>query len=398
MRTITTILFLCFVIGRISAQSPSRMSYQAVVRNATNALVVNVPVKMRITILQGAMATAVYTELHNPTTNANGLVSIEIGGGISSSGSFTGIDWSKGPFFIKTETDPANGTNYSISGTTQLLSVPYAMYTGDVNSTLSKTGDTLSIGSKRYVIPGIKDVSGIGVSAAGITSHSCGASNVHNPAIPYGTMTDQEGNVYRTVQIGTQVWMAENLKTTKIMDSAQWIKDTTGGYSYYDFNSAYDCPYGKLYNGYAVHNQNQLCPTGWHVPSDAEWSNLQGFLGGKPENGSLTGPGSWIGGVNAMRTAGSQYWDTVFMPGGTNSSGLSALPGGSIFKYGWWATMGQFGNYWSSTKNVGLNYPRILYGNSAIRVTATSLAGWSVRCVKDVSGALATINNGLVSY
>lgn len=108
-----------------SAQAPQKMSYQAVIRNSSNALVTNTQVGMQISILQGsASGTAVYTETQIPTTNANGLVSIEIGG----TAVFEAIDWANDIYFIKTETDPAGGTNYTITGTSQLLSVPYALY------------------------------------------------------------------------------------------------------------------------------------------------------------------------------------------------------------------------------------------------------------------------------
>ena len=108
------------------AQAPEKMSYQAVIRGANNALVTNQQVGMQISILQGS--TAVYEETQTPTSNTNGLVSLEIGTGTVISGSFTAIDWSVGTYFIKTETDPTGGTNYTITGTSQLLSVPYALY------------------------------------------------------------------------------------------------------------------------------------------------------------------------------------------------------------------------------------------------------------------------------
>ena len=111
------------------AQSPEKMSYQAVVRNSSDALVTNQAVGMRISILQTtATGTAVYAETQTPTTNINGLVSLEIGTGTPVTGTFAGIDWAAGPYFIKTETDPAGGTNYTITGTSQLMSVPYALY------------------------------------------------------------------------------------------------------------------------------------------------------------------------------------------------------------------------------------------------------------------------------
>lgn len=121
------------------AQAPEKMSYQAVIRGTNNNLVTSAAIGMKISILQGsALGTAVYVETQTSTSNANGLVSIEIGNGTVVSGSFTAIDWSNGPYFIQTETDPAGGTNYSISGTSQLLSVPYALH--------AKTAETVSGG------------------------------------------------------------------------------------------------------------------------------------------------------------------------------------------------------------------------------------------------------------
>jgi len=115
----------------VYAQSPQKMSYQCVVRNSAGALVANQAVGIKISILKGSSTgTVVFSETYspNPQTNANGLVTVEIGGGTATVGTFAGIDWSAGPYFMKTETDPAGGTNYTISGTSQLLSVPYALY------------------------------------------------------------------------------------------------------------------------------------------------------------------------------------------------------------------------------------------------------------------------------
>ena len=112
-----------------NAQAPQKISYQAVVRNSSNNLIVSAKVGMRLTILQGSISgSAVYVETQSPTTNANGLISIEIGGGVNVSGSFDSIEWPKGPYFVKTEIDPSGGTNYTISSVSQLLSVPYALY------------------------------------------------------------------------------------------------------------------------------------------------------------------------------------------------------------------------------------------------------------------------------
>jgi hypothetical protein len=114
-----------------NSQAPEKMSYQAIIRDAANKLVANKSVGVKVTILQGSITgTEVYKEIFNPNpqTDANGLVTLEIGGGIQVIGNYASINWAAGPYFIKTETDPTGLTNYTISGTSQLLSVPYALY------------------------------------------------------------------------------------------------------------------------------------------------------------------------------------------------------------------------------------------------------------------------------
>jgi len=129
MRKVFTFLAAVLLTASVFAQAPEKMSYQAVIRNSSEALVTNTTVGMQISILQGsASGTAVYVETQSPTTNANGLVSLEIGVGTVVSGDFTTIDWANGPYFIKTETDPTGGTSYTITSTSQLLSVPYALH------------------------------------------------------------------------------------------------------------------------------------------------------------------------------------------------------------------------------------------------------------------------------
>jgi hypothetical protein len=122
-------LLLSFQLTAALAQAPQKMSYQAVIRNSGNALVTSSPIGMQISILQGsATGTPVYVETQTATTNTNGLISIEIGNGTPVTGTFSSINWAAGPYFIMTETDPTGGTTYSITGTTQLMSVPYALY------------------------------------------------------------------------------------------------------------------------------------------------------------------------------------------------------------------------------------------------------------------------------
>jgi hypothetical protein len=143
MKRLFSILVAILLTASVWAQSPQKMSYQAVVRNSNNSLVTTAQIRMRISILSGsATGTSVYSEVQTTTTNSNGLVSLEIGGGTG----FSTINWMNGSYFIKTETDPTGGTNYTITGVSQLLSVPYAFATETVkgiNASGAQNGEVL---------------------------------------------------------------------------------------------------------------------------------------------------------------------------------------------------------------------------------------------------------------
>lgn len=177
MKTIIAICATILFAASVFAQAPNKMSYQAIIRNNSNALVSNQAVGMQVSILQGSSSgTAIFIEMHKPTTNANGLASFEIGGGQPLSGSFSGINWGAGPYYIKTETDPAGGTNYTITSSTQLLSVPYALFSA--NGTPGPQG--------LQGIPGTNGNDGA-VNAWGLSGNS-GTSSTNNFI---GTIDDQ---------------------------------------------------------------------------------------------------------------------------------------------------------------------------------------------------------------
>ena len=147
MKTIVTLCFALFLTAFSFAQTPQLMGYQAIIRNNNNQLVVNNSVGLQVSILQGsATGSAVFVERHFPRTNTNGLISINIGAGTTVSGVFGSISWVNGPYFIKTETDLNGGSNYSISGISQLLSVPYALNAKSAETatiaTTAKTAET----------------------------------------------------------------------------------------------------------------------------------------------------------------------------------------------------------------------------------------------------------------
>ena len=128
------ILFILLVISvNICAQAPQKMSYQAVIRNSNNSLIVSTPIGIKVSVLQGSVnGTVAYSETQIQNTNINGLVSLEIGMGTALIGTFASINWANGPYFIQTEVDPNGGVNYSVIGVTELISVPYALYSGNV--------------------------------------------------------------------------------------------------------------------------------------------------------------------------------------------------------------------------------------------------------------------------
>lgn len=186
MKRMFPFLAVVLVSASVFAQSPQKMSYQAVIRNSSNQLISNQQIAMQISILQGsASGTAVYTETQSPITNSNGLISIEVGGGTIVSGNFASIDWANGPYFLKTETDPLGGGNYTITGTSELLSVPYAKfaeYAGNVTGqVLSISNDTLYLNNDTYVV--LPDTSAYSLMAGTFNklstkgSETCNAEN-----------------------------------------------------------------------------------------------------------------------------------------------------------------------------------------------------------------------------
>jgi uncharacterized protein (TIGR02145 family) len=228
----------------------------------------------------------------------------------------------------------------------------------------------------------IADIINVNFISVNQSQHSCGANNVHNPAKTYGTMTDQQGNVYKTIVIGAQEWMAENLKTTiyrngnaiaNITDNAQWDGLTTGAWASYNNDSQNDCPYGKLYNWYAAADPGHICPTGWHVPTDDEWTTLTDYLGGAAVAGGK------------MKTTGLQYWISP-NTGATNESGFSGLPGGGRYSFGGFSYVGGYGNWWSSSElDTSSAWLRNLdyYSGSANQSNDDKRDGFSVRCLRD---------------
>ena len=130
-------VMLIFCANFLLSQVPKKMNYQAIIRNSSNTLLINTAMKTRISILlNNSNGTLVYSELHSPISNSNGLVTIEIGTGVPIVGSFSNINWGIGPLYLKTETDPSNGNNFTIVATSQLMSVPYALFADSARASI----------------------------------------------------------------------------------------------------------------------------------------------------------------------------------------------------------------------------------------------------------------------
>jgi len=257
-------------------------------------------------------------------------------------------------------------------------------------------------GSLTYAITGNPSTSGTASFALNIGGKTCMLTrtiisatqiaeiNFTSIGDPLGSfqnnVSDIDGNTYKAVQIGTQQWMAENLKTAKyndgtaipyVTDNTQWENNTTGAWSYYNNDAANNAKYGKLYNWYAVspttNGNKNVCPTGWHVPTDAEWTVLIDYLGGESVAGGK------------LKEVGTTSW---YSPNtdASNTSLFTGLPGGVRSSNGHYNDIGYDCNWWSSSENFTYGtWNRYLYYNAGLagRLTNGKKGGFSVRCLRD---------------
>jgi uncharacterized protein (TIGR02145 family) len=218
-------------------------------------------------------------------------------------------------------------------------------------------------------------------------------------------VTDIDGNNYSTIIINGAEWMAENLRTTKyangdsipnVIDNSQWFSLTSGAWVHYNNDNQYEYPYGKLYNWYTVADSRNVCPTGWHVPSDTEWITLINYL-----DPNANGGDNFNTAGGKMKSAGTQYWLSPNTDA-TNESGFSGQPGGARNGGGTFEFMGYNGLWWSNLETqVGQAWYRLIENDKG-SVTGdddNKKNGFSVRCVKGSSVGiyqLPTENKNLI--
>ena len=382
MRKLFTILLAVFLTATVWAQSPNKMSYQAVIRDASDNLITDTQIGMQISILQGsASGTAVYVETQSPTTNANGLVSLEIGAGTVESGDFATIDWANGPYFIKTETAvEAPLTTYTITGTSQLLSVPYALHAKTAESVtggITETDPSVPIGTQIGEMQYWNGTAWVTVAAG-----NGGQMLSFVGGVPTWTTVVGPTDVYNPAT--SKIWMNRNLGASQVATSStdaaaygdlyQWGRATDGhesrtsgttatlatsdtpghgnfittGSSPYDWRSPQN---DNLWQG--VSGTNNPCPSGYRLPTEAEW------------NAERT---SW-----SSNNAAGAFTSPLKLP----VAGLRLSSNGSL------NDVGSFGFYWSSTVAGTLSRGLYFNGSDAYMTSFYRAIGFSVRCLKD---------------
>ncbi len=255
-------------------------------RNADGTVMASSAVSLTFMIHDAtATGTVVYQESHALTSNAQGLVSCVVGNGVVSQGNFANINWGSGAKFLHVMLGTTD------LGTQQMLSVPYALYGGATNVTVSLTGDTLKIGGNSVIVPGVSAANPTSIGGLGsqvlVGNTTCANEYISVTGCGGQTSLTYDGRTYDLVEIGGQCWFADNLATDQYrngdpiptgLDNATWSSTNGGAYAIYNDNSANDVTYGKLYNWFTVADDRGVCPAGWHVPSDCEWMYLEGSL------------------------------------------------------------------------------------------------------------------------
>jgi len=387
MKNLAAILLFTFLTGSLYAQVPALIPYQAIARDASGQPLANTSVNARFTIHDvNPTGPIVWQEIQTVNTNAMGLFTTQLGSNIS----LSSVDWGRDAKFMQVEMDLGNG--FVDIGTQQMLSVPYALQSQQANGVdfrISFSGDSLIFGNGLFLIIDGLSAQNPYDGLEGI-DHTCGTQGVHNPKLNYGNLIDQEGNSYKTIVIGNQEWMAENLNVSIYrngdsiatgLTDFEWENTTNtqlGAWAYPNNDVANVCPLGKHYNWYACTDPRGLCPIGWHVPGNDEWTVLTDFLGGAAVAGGAMKSRGQIELGNGLWYAPNE--------GATNSSGFSGLPGGSRNFQGFFAPPGYYGTWWSNSY-AGNNtaWSRSVYDNqtSISYNDFYALNGFSVRCLKD---------------
>ena len=360
------------------SQAPQKINFQSVLRNSGGEIVSNKAVSLRISILSGSLTgTLVYSEIHTKTTDASGLISLQIGNGTVISGAFSTILWENAAYFIKLEADFNGGSNYVLLGTQELMSVPYALYASKTDTSVlnlaNRFNSKVNISDTSSMLyPYLRKADAIIIEL----QKQIEVLNSYTSLLASG-LVDIDGNNYPVVKIGNQIWMKENLRVSRyrngysipnITNNYEWSNQTSGAW-----NINQDVTiYGKLYNWFAVSDNRGLCPFGWHIPSNDEWITLTNFLGGES--------------VAGAKLKATTLWYSN--EGSTNESGFTAFANGFalINTANLHVDNGNLGIFWSSSDwSTWGAISRRLWSVSKdfVNYIGDRKNGFSVRCLRD---------------
>ena len=420
----TFYLTLCLAIAsltQLQAQAPQGFNYQATVRNNSGDLIINTNVYFKFNVIQGSQTSLpVFTEIHYVPTDDLGQISLVIGQGTASAGVFSEIDWSLGSYYLGIELD--TGSGYVAMGTTQLLSVPYALYAESSGNSTPTTPNLQSVLAENNSANNqqIKDLQDPTDAQDAVTKNYTYSkaevdallANLQSQIDDLdtdnssGSVTDQDGNTYDYLTYGDQVWTVENAEMVtyrdgtpipEVTDPTEWQNLTTGAWCYYDN----DPTKPRLYNWYAVagiHDTDpntpnkEFAPQGWRVPTDVDWTTLENYLivngynydGTTTENKIAKAMASNTGWVTSTNTGAPGNDQSL-----NNSSGFNAFPVGFRNYFGSFVSEGGNAVFWSSPEaNTSYAWPRSLgynFSNLGRNGYDTSFerSGFSVRFVRD---------------
>ncbi|TVQ08062.1 MAG: hypothetical protein EA361_17320 [Bacteroidetes bacterium] len=420
IRSVLFILILALITETVNSQVPMSFNYQAVLRNDAGEPMVSQDVTIEVALLQGGVdGTEVFTESHPVQTNDFGLVNLKIG----SVNSLEDIDWEAGDLYIQISVDGI------LMGTSPLLSVPFALhahssadsFSGDyndlsnipdisafVNIASPQDGDLVFFDGDDWMVISIGNEGQVLTVVEGTPQWADLPGEDENGDEP-GTVSDVDGNVYPTVMIGNQEWMAVNLRTTRYadgsdiptnLDNATWASTTQGARTVYPHASVDGigsdeemiAAYGRLYNWYTTVDTRGLCPTGWRVPTGYDWIDLTSFLTGQNPDDlgnrlkSCRQVNSPLGEDCAV--ADHPRWNSSNNHHGTDEYGFNALPASARTSDGSFIPIiGHMTTYWSTSEFTGIYvYTWGLYASNGDLYPYNMFSknyGFSVRCIKE---------------